>query len=409
MKNKLSKIGLVIFFNLVLIEGLCAVFASHLFDKSYGSLSDNNEEITQYDPSQTINGPRQLHPFFGFTFKSDAEYMNNKGFQNTVDFPYVKKDREFVIGGFGGSLAQSLFSDHEAMEHLKQKLRPMITSMGYDKITIINYSIAAWRQPQQYFALLYFLPQIDWAITVDGFNEVANMEWMLSGGWGIDAPHPPIWGGMVHGLTPKRMVKITELTTAQNSIRVRSNWVRESLPGKTMTAQLLVGLLDRADQQIITANQGFLQSNWEDSGKDLSISSNHISQKTKQYVDDYFRYIKTGNQVAESLHKNSFFFLQPNQYTKNAKIFSAEEKSSAIGNNDFSDRVKRHYPGLISRFRSLESENFPAWTLTNVFEHESDSIYIDDCCHINERGNQLVASDIADKIIVHNMASAISH
>jgi hypothetical protein len=38
------------------------------------------------------------------------------------------------------------------------------------------------------------------------------------------------------------------------------------------------------------------------------------------------------------------------------------------------------------------------WSLTDAFDHEPRPIYVDDCCHVNELGNQILFEAILKKI-----------
>ena len=102
MTKKIIKYSLVIFVNVAAIEVIGAIFGYTAFNLTYSNPEKTTEEFTIKDPTETLNGPRQLHPYFGFTYKNSLHYINKQGFQNKVDFPYVKKPGEFVVGAFGG-------------------------------------------------------------------------------------------------------------------------------------------------------------------------------------------------------------------------------------------------------------------------------------------------------------------
>ena len=59
-----------------------------------------------------------------------------------------------------------------------------------------------------------------------------------------------------------------------------------------------------------------------------------------------------------------------------------------IGGNN-ADEWRKDGAGAVDLYRC---------DLTRIFEHESRSIYIDDCCHINDYGNHLMAESIFETI-----------
>jgi hypothetical protein len=36
--------------------------------------------------------------------------------------------------------------------------------------------------------------------------------------------------------------------------------------------------------------------------------------------------------------------------------------------------------------------------LTRLFEHETQSVYIDTCCHVNDRGNEMIVREVARQL-----------
>lgn len=42
------------------------------------------------------------------------------------------------------------------------------------------------------------------------------------------------------------------------------------------------------------------------------------------------------------------------------------------------------------------TEGIASFDLSSVYQTVTDTVYVDDCCHVNELGNRLMAERIAD-------------
>ena len=95
-----------------------------------------------------------------------------------------------------------------------------------------------------------------------------------------------------------------------------------------------------------------------------------------------------------------FHFLQPNQYVEGSKEFTDEERRDAIrDDHPYRPGATAGYWRLIEAGESLLALGVRFSDLTGVFSGVRETIYVDDCCHMNERGNHLLAKSIAAVII----------
>ncbi len=101
-------------------------------------------------------------------------------------------------------------------------------------------------------------------------------------------------------------------------------------------------------------------------------------------------------------------FLQPNQYVSFTKKFTPEELRVAyIDNHPYKLPVERGYPFLRQYENLLVKKGVKSYDLTLVFKDITDSIYTDACCHVNEKGNCLIATTIGE-IILQDLISKAS-
>jgi lysophospholipase L1-like esterase len=92
--------------------------------------------------------------------------------------------------------------------------------------------------------------------------------------------------------------------------------------------------------------------------------------------------------------------LQPNQYHEESKPLSEEEKSLLlISDHGEGDIVRNMYPKLVARIEAIQQQGgIQIFDLTQIYNDNYETLYSDNCCHLNQRGYQLMASAIADRI-----------
>jgi hypothetical protein len=88
--------------------------------------------------------------------------------------------------------------------------------------------------------------------------------------------------------------------------------------------------------------------------------------------------------------------LQPNQYDPGSKLLSNQEKNAAFeADSPYREVVEAGYPLLRAAGRSLQESGVSFHDLSRVFENVNATLYVDNCCHFNAEGNQIVAGAIA--------------
>lgn len=92
-------------------------------------------------------------------------------------------------------------------------------------------------------------------------------------------------------------------------------------------------------------------------------------------------------------------FLQPDQYVPGSKPLSEEEKRVAFNNNQpYKKAVELFYPELIKEGSELVKAGVNFTDLTSMFKNDTDTLYIDDCCHVNDAGNSILNQKIVQVI-----------
>lgn len=130
------------------------------------------ENFQEFSDSVAIAG-FQIHPYLGFSVRGSSY----KGFQTSMNLPYIKSSNEYIVAIFGGSVADEFLADEKiGRRELALKLME-INKIRDKKIVFLRVSSPAYKQPQQLISLNYLLfigQEIDLAINIDGFNELTG-------------------------------------------------------------------------------------------------------------------------------------------------------------------------------------------------------------------------------------------
>ncbi|MCK5945468.1 MAG: hypothetical protein KAI24_25985, partial [Planctomycetes bacterium] len=95
-----------------------------------------------------------------------------------------------------------------------------------------------------------------------------------------------------------------------------------------------------------------------------------------------------------------FHFLQPNQYVPDSKPIGDEERRVAWFDGERSMRpsVEHGYPLLRAAGARLAAAGVPFADLTMMFAARPEPLYVDTCCHLGRRGNELLAERVVATI-----------
>ena len=345
-----------------------------------------------------------LHPYFGPIHRTGIRpETNNVGFGSPQAFPFARTgDRQFLIGVFGGSVAR-IFCDR-GQARLVERLRRSRTLDGRD-IVLLCFAHEGYKQPQQLLVLAYFLSlgqQLDLAVNIDGFNEVALGTQNHERGRDISMPSPihldPLIGlidrstmttPMIESLAAINRYKqrLNELVARIERNRIASvNFVLERLYART-TDQYRAELARFAALPPVPPSSSLIQVTPPVAGRDAATLYEEIASGwsgASLLMNDMLR-----ARGIPYLH-----VLQPNQYHTRRRFGDEEARVALNSATPFKQAVERGYPALVRESASLRGkEQF--FDATAIFDDEAGAVYEDDCCHYTQRGNDLLADFIA--------------
>ena len=83
----------------------------------------------------------------------------------------------------------------------------------------------------------------------------------------------------------------------------------------------------------------------------------------------------------------------PNQHVPKSKIFSEQEKKTIYG-SQYERILKDYYSDL-----NFDSQKIPhLLDLRYIFKNFKDTVYIDDCCRMNNQGFKMISKEIVNYI-----------
>lgn len=349
-----------------------------------------------------------LHPYLGFVLDRGLEFdfagrhfsINEYGFVDARSPLQRRSPDKVIVGILGGSVAEIFH--RAAGERLKADLRASPRFEGKE-IVLVNLALRGYRQPQQLATLNYILAlggELDVIINIDGFNEMAFLPYNRS--QGVATIYPNAWylrASQFHDSEMGRLqgeVKFLRYLRAQwaeglghLSLSVTANmiWRVGDLVVQRVIAHRLKGILTHPPSEPSYAITGPRQ--------DLPDESTEIDEMAAIWRRSSLQL----DNLARANGALYFHFLQPNQYFPDSKPLSQEELQKAYSQTVLAYRmIPISYPVLQREGRELVSQGVEFHDLSMLFANVKETLYNDPCCHLNVRGNEMLADAIAGAI-----------
>jgi len=358
--KKLAALAFSTLFGLVLLEGLCTVWAL----QSRGTMSVVELNAKESGEVQIPASRIQPHPYFGFTFSDAVEDRNNIGTAGR-DFPLRKDDSKFTILVVGGSVANALSRTRILENELAR----------YDfgkPVVVLSGAVPAWQQPQSLFMLANYGDVADAVVSVEGFNEHIRLQ---GGAKRLEYPNaaflevnPVVSNGFdVCGRTWLSGV-LRDFSSSHNSRALY--FVTKAIRGR----------LDHKTESRIVKELYELPA---DSQGKKSIDFN---------LDQYAKYVRLMHATSKCLGLKDAYFVQPCPAI--GKTLTPAEVASA-GDLSYADT----YTAMTNRLVGLNSEGVPVVSLADVFNGCDETIYADKIhCGQKTDGYRLMSARIADEL-----------
>jgi len=371
-------------------------------------------KVFQFE-SRNSNGFAQVHPYVGYVEvprpDSGVRAFSGGRAVPVSEYGYIDDKLPFqtrgpgrvVIGIAGGSVA--CYFAVNGTRRLEAELANDSRFAG-KQFVFVNMALGGYKQPQQLMTLAYLLSmgaQFDLILNIDGFNEVA-IDALENRSDGLFPAFPRNWRVRLAGsdtnlgLTRSKLLVLGAERVALARRFSRSPWRYSIL------CSLVWELLDRRlDDRISEVLDNYRRLEHEHSPYVVTGPRREFPTSEDRYeflVDIWANSSVLINRLCRSSGMRYYHFLQPNQYVAGSKpMRDAEKRVAILEGHPYSQGVQKGYPLLIRKGESLKTLRIPFHDLTGIFAGDPETIYIDNCCHYNQAGYEIMAEAIARAIL----------
>ena len=383
----------MLFLTLLALEGMARLAYYAAYGQWYGRAgSELPIAITPHHHSvaPAIATPfLTRHPFYGYVRSSPYHIQETS--------PRQRQQDTVVIGLLGGSVAYGV------QPYLERALgRWFAGNRRTQQPALLNWAAGSVRQPQQTMLVannLLLGGEVDFIINLDGVNEIVSGAGQQGRGPFPFFPHQ--WKSQV-GLTAEEILLAGQIGVLRRE-QARLAAVRETSP---LRRSALFGLMNRWRQESNAAQIILLNHQLAATRSAYSLEK-HGPRRWLDAEDEtlaaaarlWYRSSLLLARLAELAGADYYHFLQPNQYAPNSKPLSPEERATAyepegrIGN-----LMAKGYPLLTGFNRDLQGQGVNYFDLTGIFADHPETLYLDACCHLNDRGNELLAAAMVQRM-----------
>jgi hypothetical protein len=341
----------------------------------------------------------QIHPYFGFI--TSLSYAG-------LPLKRTNKD-QFFIGIFGGSVAQE-FCDYEFQHHVLAKMFEPLPQFQNKKIVLLKFANQAHKQPQQLLTLNYFLAvgqELDMAINIDGFNEVALSYLNNKAGTEVSMPNDYIFSPMI--ALANKDFSSEQLGLSLEVLQLKKRL--QNTPNQLSECKLATCYMLRWAQAKYFLNQYREKAQTfsllkKEAGKGSLVYLKRVEKPLddpaalERIVDLWFNSSLGMSDLLAARKIPYFEFIQPNQYYSTNRQFSADEKKIAFDEmSQYKEGTIKGYPKLLAKVSSLQAAGVKVFNAVNVFDETRDIVYRDNCCHYNDLGNDILSRYIGQSIV----------
>ncbi|MCU0540710.1 MAG: hypothetical protein MUE44_00810 [Oscillatoriaceae cyanobacterium Prado104] len=362
----------------------------------------------------------RLHPFFGYVLKQGAFTneklklkVNRHGFFSLYEYPFVKTNKnQFIIGVFGGSVANNFAVDEYVTQRLSKKLKSY-PEFANKEIVVLNFGNGGYKQPQQLLILNYFLAlgqEFDLVINLDGFNEVAlsnlNNKAQLDIGMPSVQHLQPLTGLANNNLSPELMGSIVQISETKKQLKAAVDKLQNCSIAlcHAVTSLQVRQLVSSYQQAVVKYDKQVKESN-----SDANSGIFYIPKADSVLADAaafdkmaamWYESSVSMNQILSSRKIPYFHFIQPNQYYPTKRVFTDKEKEIAISKDSpYIAGVKQGYPVLLSKVGDLRKAGVNIFSAVNILDNTKETVYKDACCHYNSVGDEILANYVSSSIV----------
>ncbi len=360
--------------------------------KVKNSLTSIDQEFVGHLPiEQTLKdydySGKHPHPYFGFV-KDRFEKYN---FERYEIYHLKKSANSFNIGIFGGSVAQGLFEFNDRNRVLHQKLKKRALQLAKKKsgadFMIVEFAKGGGKQPEQLNISALYGEGLDIAVNVEGVNELSNFHHEKFPPY---FPIETVSKFYFSGLKKMRSVTLLiNLLEWKYSVKQRLIQDRYWLKSHKTVDLFIYYQINKWLLKLQLENDSVPRHRFY--GNDLHGELKHsLKENLKQWV----KLSCLQQNILLSQGTRSLFFIQP--FPQFAKKLSIAEQGLPYDDSEKEKRLRKFLKD--NEFLRLRESGLNVISLLSIFQNESETIYVDSCCHMNKKGNQMILEAMAEEI-----------
>lgn len=333
-----------------------------------------------------------LHPFYGYVRGWLRAPLN-------VMPPRQRNKDAVIVALMGGSVAESVAGE------LWNALFWHFLESGTGPVPIfLDLGSGGYHQPQQGVVLANMMAngaQFDIVILLDGFNDIIFP--YNQGHSGVQPTFPLHWSSLVSMATEQRAIahRMRALRDEERSLRHDSE---SALQRSAVFRVIWRFRLADVERRISAGHHELMAAATMEYGLERH-------GPRARYTEDYLRTVGArlwydGSRLIAGLARwhgaEIFHFIQPNQHVPDSKPLSAEELAifglPGTGDDPYSVMVPIGYGQMREYGQRLREQGVHFFDLSWIYQDSPESLYMDSCCHLNKRGNELLAGAMLRRI-----------
>ena len=379
----------LLLFNLCVIELLAHVTHHLLFDQGVASSLDGLQWDLAVDSRSGRHGWAVLHPVYGFVDDWRLAPLNFMP-------PEGRREGTLIIALMGGSVAGQVVGE------LRNALFRHFLESGAGVVPVlVDLSGSAFHQPQQAAVLANMMAngtQFDVVVLLDGYNEAAGPAGQATAG--LHPAFPIHWSSLVSMSSEQAQIvrQILELRDEERNLRKLD---AESVLGNSAVFRVIWRFrLTRIERRIALGHHELRAA----AGKRGLEKHGPRGRYTEDILPTvgprlWYESSRLIGGLAERHGAEYYHFIQPNRHVPNSKPLSADELAMFNEGDASSWAVPEGYRQMREYGHLLGEHGVHFFDLSWIYQDRPETLYKDYCCHLNKRGNELLANAMLRRIV----------
>ena len=392
--------GIMVVVTLAVIEGM----AQAAYYIAYGEF--NGGGPSRFEPTAAAAadavewrapGVGVVHPYYGTTRRRVEEELNQVP-------PRRRENGAVMIGLVGGSVADWVAPAFQSALEVWFRdndipLRPVV----------LELAIGSSKQPQQVMVIANSLSlggEYDIIVNLDGRNELIfpHENYFYDG---VSPFYPRWWHDTLSGrlndtqkLLVSRIHALRQRQQLGDALATAEPWRWSALWGIVNRY-----LRERAAAQILVLNHELAATlsgrySLQRYGPPLALpTAPDEYDLSRMALRVWYRGSVVLHELSSAAGAEYYHFLQPNQYVPDAKPLTDQELAKAYEPTGLFVRAYRNaYPVWQRLGDELRQQGINYYDLTQIFADNRETLYVDRCCHLNARGNELLAASMVQHL-----------